>query len=439
MASFATPSTLRYLSSFYSGGPAKGDGRSSHRRPRRTQPAAAAAPPPAAAALRVDPLLQLFDWLSSATNFKMPALRSGRSRASKSDVVAVLEKFGKVRGQARSLDTYLAKIYNYCDNAKAVAQAKKSATMRAAIKDALEETAAASASVLGSADPTRRPHVHTIQPGSGAEAALDDAIAQLPQTASVVNSLIEAAPNQARLLGLDSELHIPDLDAPPAQPRPPPALAPGPSPTPAPEPEPIAAVQPEAGSKDETKKKKKEKKEGAEPEVGAYHARLCEETPCEYRIGNKNAREMAAKSEVCKVVGERAKDPSKFCPFNLLSKGKYPHACCGSAGQPGHKHANDTAHRYSKSERRQAIGLLVAMAATSEGAIVPPPSPSWFSAGATWSGPAPSISPALFDAAGGTILVPLRYGSGGAPEIGVPSNATGHPHMIQLGQHTTLI
>ena len=41
------------------------------------------------------------------------------------------------------------------------------------------------------------------------------------------------------------------------------------------------------------------------------------------------------------AVGEKVfNDPSKFCAFTLLSRGKWAFACCGSGGKPGHLYPN---------------------------------------------------------------------------------------------------
>ena len=118
-------------------------------------------------------------------------------------MLSLLEKLGKVRGQPRSLDTFLAKIYKYESNAKAVAQTDKGAVISSALSAVLEETSTAGATLMLSDDPTREPTVHMVQPGSGGEAALNEAIKELPQTSSMVTALLNAiSPAQAGQLGL---------------------------------------------------------------------------------------------------------------------------------------------------------------------------------------------------------------------------------------------
>ena len=158
---------------------------------------------------------------------------------------------------ARHFPRESVRLYKYEANAKAVAQTDKGALISSAISAVLTETSLAAASVLLSDDPTRQPSIHMVQPGSGGEAKLDDAIAELPQTSSMVNALLKAvSPAQARVLGLLTHIDVPDLvptpaaspapapapapvpNGPPKPPAPAPVLAPAPAPAPTPTPTP---------------------------------------------------------------------------------------------------------------------------------------------------------------------------------------------------------
>ena len=123
-------------------------------------------------------------------------------------------KCGKLRGQAYSLDSLLKKVYKYESNAKSVAQTNKGTVISTAISAVLLEASTASAAVMFSPDPTRMLLVPLVQPGSGGEMGLNDAIAELPQNSSVVNALLKAVcPAQARLLGLTTATDVPGLGA----------------------------------------------------------------------------------------------------------------------------------------------------------------------------------------------------------------------------------
>ena len=123
---------------------------------------------------------------------------------------------------------------------------------------------------------------------------------------------------------------------------------------------------------------------------------MCEETADEYRIGNLKAREFVKKTEVHALVGAKVTDdPTMWCPFSMVSRGKWPAACCGTPGAPGHTSHTDTAHRFNNlpkpGTRKQILGLLCNLAATSEATFVAP------SAAPSRFGEVPRVSPTVFD------------------------------------------
>ena len=136
-----------------------------------------------------------------------PFTSVARLREIEPGIIALIERLGRVRGGKRSLDTFLKKVYKYEAKAKAVSQTDKGATIAEAIQAVLSEAAAAGAATWLSDDPTHEPTLHMVQPGSGGEAKLDEAIAELPQTSSVVAALLKAvSPAQAASLGLSTQI-----------------------------------------------------------------------------------------------------------------------------------------------------------------------------------------------------------------------------------------
>jgi len=123
---------------------------------------------------------------------------------------------------------------------------------------------------------------------------------------------------------------------------------------------------------------------------------------------------------VREAVGEKIfNDPSKFCPFTVLSRGKWAFACCVSEGKPGHLYPNKGAHdfkNYPTGSRSKVLSLLTLMAATTESAFVGPSA----AGGCARHGGVPCLAPTVFDTVGGVIFVPVRYATPHNPEIGLP-------------------
>ena len=354
-----------------------------------------------------------------------------RLREIEGGIVALLEAFGRVRGGERSFDTFLKKVYRYESSAKAVAQTDKGDTISSCIKAVLAEASVAGAAVLLSDDPTRVPSVHFVQPGSGGEAKLDEAIAELPETSSIVSALLKAvSPAQAAQLGLSTQIDVPDTLG---LRRHEPAVVPG---APA-APRLAAATEPEAGPLEPgpaaTPRETGKKPGGATggdaktkdpPDVGAWSKRLTEETPTEYRIGNKKDRKVISKEAVREVVGDAIfNDKSKMCAFSLLSNGKWAHALCNHKGEKGHESPTSHAHTWSNYPtgcRKKLQGLLVAMAATTEATQFAPAAGVGFARRCGVS----CLASATFDKVGGMIFVPVRYASPHVPEFGLPRGAS---------------
>ena len=364
----------------------------------------------------------------------LPAARFtsvARLREIEGGIVALLEAFGRVRGGERSFDTFLKKVYRYESSAKAVAQTDKGDTISSCIKAVLAEASVAGAAVLLSDDPTRVPSVHFVQPGSGGEAKLDEAIAELPETSSIVSALLKAvSPAQAAQLGLSTQIDVPDtlglrrhepavVPGAPAAPRLAAAtepevgpLEPGPAPTPR-----ETGKKPGGATGGDVKAKDP-------PDVGAWSKRLTEETPTEYRIGNKKDRKVISKEAVREVVGDAIfNDKSKMCAFSLLSNGKWAHALCNHKGEKGHESPTSHAHTWSNYPtgcRKKLQGLLVAMAATTEATQFAPAAGVGFARRCGVS----CLASATFDKVGGMIFVPVRYASPHVPEFGLPRGAS---------------
>ena len=355
-----------------------------------------------------------------------------RIRVCEPGIIALLELRGKISGRDGSLDTLLKKVYRFDASAQAVAQTDRSAIISQSITGVLQEAAVAEATWLSSSDPTSRPALEIVQPGSGGEAILTSAMEELPQNAAMVSALLKAvSPHAAKFMGLNAPIQVPGipsatnanyadvaakpLSASPAPTAPPQAPSAPPPPPPSAEP-----VPPPAPTK---KKKGGEDGEGdgeaRVPSVGALHARLCEETETHYGIGNKKSRQWIAKDEMHALCPEAVVgDESKFCPFYILSTGKHPAACCGKAGKPGHESHTSSAHRNNlpKGARKKILAVLLALAASGETARVAPagvvPSPDH-------SG-VPSIAASTFDFVGGIIFAPVRLAARYVPEIGLP-------------------
>ena len=363
----------------------------------------------------------------------LPAARFtsvARLREIEGGIVALLEAFGRMRGGERSFDTFLKKVYQYESSAKAVAQTDKGDTISSCIKAVLAEASVAGAAVLLSDDPTRVPSVHFVQPGSGGEAKLDEAIAELPETSSIVSALLKAvSPAQAAQLGLSTQIDVPDtlgsrrhepavVPGAPAAPRL--AAATGPEvdpPEPGPAPTPRETGKKPGGATGGGDKAKEP------PDVGAWSKRLTEETPTEYRIGNKKDRKVISKEAVREVVGDAIfNDKSKMCAFSLLSTGKWAPALCNHKGEKGHESPTSYAHTWSNYPtgcRKKLQGLLVAMAATTEATQFAPTAGFGLARRCGVS----CLASATFDKVGGMIFVPVRYASPHVPEFGLPRGA----------------
>ena len=73
-----------------------------------------------------------------------------------------------------------------------MAQTDRSAIISQAITGVLQEAAVAEATWLTSSDPTSKPALEIVQPGSGGEAILASATEELPQNAAMVSALLKA-------------------------------------------------------------------------------------------------------------------------------------------------------------------------------------------------------------------------------------------------------
>ena len=264
-------------------------------------------------------------------------------------ISALLEAYGKLKGEARSFDRLIDKVSSYDQQAAAAGTPESSRVdvIARAISSAISECATLDGLVLTSKDPTATLPTELIVDGSGAMATLDAAFEVLPQQASMVTSLVGAlTPAQAKALGYDGVLRVPGLSKSVRTTT--------------------AGAEPEAGdvvTNDKADLAKKRREAAGDdrptPMVGCSHSRLCKETPTHIVMGDPAGAygtQEASKAEIDALLAKH--DRKDACKFSLLSRSKFAGVCCPCPQKAGHERHDSVAHVFTPAMKRAGLLLL---------------------------------------------------------------------------------